>query len=554
MKIYSYIKTFALVATASTVIAACTKLNESLTSSLTTPEGNEFSNLFLQGAYNDIGVIYEDPSNENQMEEMTADETFIPIRGSDWADGGEHVAFHLHSWTRSDGTTTLLQTEFQQLNKMNYDATAVLGTNGTADQLAQARFIRALSLYQLLDLYGQFPLRQPGDNLLVASKVYTGDSAVQFIISELNATIPNLNAGNATSIANPDAARMLLMKVLLNRGAFDTRANPTFADADMQQVITLCQTIIGNSAHSLDPNYFDIFSPSNANNSEAIFSLPNSHNANANLSTFSNLKNRWYATLHYNQYTPLNPDAGWNGFSTMGEFYNTFGVNGVTPTQTIADTSLDSRLGNKAVAGVTDVSGIRPGILINLQHDQTGAAEQDRLGNPLSFTNAEEVPASIDVTGLPSLETAGYRVIKYSPDYTQGTASYGIPSNYFMLFRYSDVLLMVAEAKLRAASPDPTGALALVNQLRAARQAAPLTTMALVNPTNVYDPNTLLAERGRELYWENQRRTDLIRFGVWTIAWRLKPADAGNYYLFPIDAADLAANPNLFANLQGSTY
>jgi hypothetical protein len=554
MKIYSYLRTFAFVATASTLVAACTKLNEKLTSSLTTTESDEFSPLFLQGAYNDIGVIYEDPSNENQMEEMTADETFIPIRGSDWADGGEHVAFHMHAWTRQDGTTSLLQGQFQALNKMNYDATVVLGTNGTADQLAQARFIRALALYDLLDLYGQFPLRQPGDNLLVASKVYTGDSAVQFIISELNQAIPNLNASNGTSIANPDAARMLLMKVLLNRGAFDTRANPTFADADMQQVITLGDAIMANTAHSLDPNYFEIFGTSNSNNSEAIFSLPNKHGANTTLSTFPNMQNRWFATLHYNMYTPLNPDAGWNGFSTMGEFYNTFGVNGVTPTQTIADTSLDDRLGNKFVAGVTDVSGVRPGILINQQYDQNGKPELDRLGNLLSFTNAEEVPASIDVTGLPSLETAGYRVIKYAPDYTNGTTSYNVPSNYFMVFRYSDVLLMIAEAKMRAAAPDNAGALALVNQLRAARHATPMTTMALVNPTNVYDPNTLLAERGRELYWENQRRTDLIRFGVWTIAWRLKPADQGNYYLFPIDAQDLSANPNLFPNLQGSKY
>src|ERR1700735_3433733 len=99
------------------------------------------------------------------------------------------------------------------------------------------------------------------------------------------------------------------------------------------------------------------------------------------------------------------------------------------------------------------------------------------------FTNAAEVPASIDITGLESVETAGYRVIKYAPDYSLGTASYSVPSNYFMVLRYADVLLMVAEAKMRAAR-----------------------------------------------------------------------ADNGNYYIFPIDAADLAANPNLHANLQGSTY
>ena len=554
MKIYNFIKCTFIVSAAALVTAGCTKLHENLTSSLTSQESAEFSNLFLQGAYNDIGVIYEDPSNQNQMEEMTADETFIPIRGSDWADGGEHVAFHLHAWTRQDGTTSLLQTEYQALNKISYDATTVLGTNGTADQLAQARFIRALALYDLLDLYGQFPIRQPNDNLLVAPPVYTGDTAVMFIVNELEMAIQNLNASNGPTLANPDAARTLLMKVLLNRGAFDTRATPTFADADMQHVVALGDSIMQNSAHSLDPNYFDIFSPTNSGTPEAIFALPNSHTANTSLSTFPNMQNRWYATLHYNQYTPLNPNAGWNGFSTMGEFYNTFAVNGASLTQTAQDTPVDTRLGGRFVAGVTDKSGIRPGILINQQYNESGQPEHDRLGNLLSFTNGDEVPATIDVTGLESVETAGYRVIKYAPDYSLGTASYSVPSNYFMVLRYADVLLMTAEAKMRAASPDNAGALALVNQLRTARQAAPLTTMALVNPTNVYDPNTLLAERGRELYWENQRRTDLIRFGVWTIPWRLKPADNGNYYIFPIDAADLAANPNLHANLQGSTY
>jgi hypothetical protein len=119
---------------------------------------------------------------------------------------------------------------------------------------------------------------------------------------------------------------------------------------------------------------------------------------------------------------------------------------------------------------------------------------------------------------------------------------------------------MVAEAETRASSASNSAvltgpALALVNQVRAARKAVPLNAnTTLVDPANVYTTNTLLAERGRELYWENQRRTDLIRFGVWTIAWRLKPADNGNYYIFPIDPQDLSANPNLFPNLQGTNY
>jgi len=182
------------------------------------------------------------------------------------------------------------------------------------------------------------------------------------------------------------------------------------------------------------------------------------------------------------------------------------------------------------------------------------AALQDRKKLPLVFTNASEVPANIDVSLLPNLEDVGYRIIKYSPDFTTGAKSYQVPGNYFILFRQADVLLMTAEAMMRQATPNNAGALALVNKLRVARGAAPLTTMTLNDPNSVYTANTLLAERGRELYWEGLRRTDLIRFGMWKTPWRLKPADNGNFYVFPIPAADLAVNPNLIANLQGSNY
>ena len=46
------------------------------------------------------------------------------------------------------------------------------------------------------------------------------------------------------SVANQDAAKTLLMKCYLNKGAFINRASPTFDDADMQQVITIGNSII----------------------------------------------------------------------------------------------------------------------------------------------------------------------------------------------------------------------------------------------------------------------------------------------------------------------
>jgi hypothetical protein len=107
---------------------------------------------------------------------------------------------------------------------------------------------------------------------------------------------------------------------------------------------------------------------------------------------------------------------------------------------------------------------------------------------------------------------------------------------------------MVAEAMMRLSAANNAAALTMVNDLREARGAAPLATMSLVNTSDVYDPNTLLAERGRELYWEGVRRTDLIRFGVFLKPWAYKPADDPKYLLYPIPTASLAANPNLKQN------
>jgi hypothetical protein len=72
--------------------------------------------------------------------------------------------------------------------------------------------------------------------------------------------------------------------------------------------------------------------------------------------------------------------------------------------------------------------------------------------------------------------------------------------------------------------------------------------MPLVNAANVEDPKTLLAERGREFYWESLRRTDLIRFGVFMLPWQYKPTDDPKYLLFPVPNQALAVNPNLKQN------
>lgn len=526
----------ALIAVAS--ISGCTKLDESLNSTLTNAEvantpGSTAG--LVAAAYSDLGGLLHSQSQVFALQENTTDEALVPTRGGDWDDNGVWRVLHAHTWNADH---SYILDVFNNLNKLNFDATNVLFFKPTAPQIAEARFLRAFALYNLLDLYGQYPFREPGENLLNAPVVKTGADAINFIISELNAVLPTLPANNPVSKATPDAARVLLMKCYLNRGAFLNRAAPTFDAADMQQVITLGNAIINGAKYSFTTNYFDNFSVDNdAKSKEGIFTYMNTSGVAANN---GGPQARWNMTLHYNSYTPVNPNAGWNGFTTISDFYSSFNVSGTPTAFGPSDTVFDRRLGGRFYAGATDISGLRPGFLVNQQFNEKGVALKDRKGNPLAYTPA--IAANMIETGT-NLEVTGIRVVKYVPDYDK----YGGPAgNDLMIFRYPDAFLMVAEARRRTG--DDAGALAMVNQLRSVRGAAPLTSLPLVNPNNVEDPNTLLAERGREMYWESVRRTDLIRFGVFLKPWQYKPSDDPKNLLFPIPNQALASNPNLKQN------
>lgn len=539
MKIYNNVLRLAIPIVATITLNGCTKLNENLNSTLTNSQvssalGTEGTGLLLAAAYADLGGPLTSQDQVFSLEENSSDESLVPTRGGDWDDNGVWRVIHNHSWTADHGQVTSV---FNALNKVNFDATNVLNFKPTKAQAAEARFVRALALYYLLDLYGQFPLRAPGEDLLKAPKVYIGASGASYIIGELTAILPDLPATNGSELANPDACRTLLMKCYLQKGAFATPSAPTFDAADMAQVISLGNTIINSGKYSYSSNYFANFNATNDNSTEAIFRIDNTAGSSTNP---SDIRARWNMTLHYNSYTPKNPNAGWNGFSTISDFYNSFNTTATATAFGPTDTLFDKRIGGRVYPGSSNISGIRPGFLVGQQYNENGVALKDRNGAPLAYTPA--IAPDMKETGS-NLEVTGIRVIKYVPDYDHYQDNAG---NDLMVFRYPDVVLMVAEAQMRTGAT--AAGLALVNGLRIARGAAPFTTLPLVNVNNVDDANTLLAERGRELYWESVRRTDLIRFGVFTKPWGLKPTDNVKYILFPIPNQALAANPNLKQN------
>ncbi len=487
---------------------SCTKLDESFRSEL---EQSNSSNItaaqLLINAYDGLNGPFQ-TGDLWHISEHTTDELIGPTRGGDWDDNGQWRALHAHTWNADQGQ---IGGAYNGLLGTQFSASNVLQFSPTPQQAAEARFIRALSMYAVLDGYDQVPFREDLTNYKILPKTLKGKEAADFIIAELNAILPTLPATGPSYVANKNAARALLMKVYLNRGVYTNRAAPTFDAADMNMVISLADQITG---FSLNDNFFDNFAPDNdVKSKENIFTLFNIAGGRG-----GNVRGSAFQTSHYN----MNP-GGWNGFTTLSDFYDKF-------------EAVDQRIGQYyTYPGSLPNPGkrVNVGFLIGQQYDlTTGAAlfARNPATKPLAFTREVKIKEADAAT----LEYTGIRVIKYPYDYaTSGDQK----NNDWAIFRYADVLLMKSEAQFRTGNT--AAPLITINDLRAKRGATPLLAVNLAN---------MLDERGRELYWEGWRRQDLIRFGKYLQPWQEKPTDNPRNLLFPIPSNQLSVNPNLVQN------
>jgi hypothetical protein len=208
-------------------------------------------------------------------------------------------------------------------------------------------------------------------------------------------------------------------------------------------------------------------------------------------------------TLHYNQ---LNPSP-WNGFATLAETYNAFSPN-------------DAR---------------RNMFLVGQQFNfNTGAAVQDRAGNPLIFT---PTIGNADAAG----EGEGARFNKFPP--LPGAPNGDAHPNDFPIFRLAEMHLIKAEALARQGQVGP--AVTEINRVRARHFATPSPVVATTAEQAL---TAVLNERLFELAAEAKRRRDLIRFGKFTEARAFKTAQPGYKILFPIPQTQIQTNPLLTQN------
>ncbi len=491
------------------VFFACTKLDEEFRGELEQDNAGSITAAeLLINAYNSLNGPFQ-IGDFWHLQEHTSDEMIGPTRGPDWDDNGLWRALHAHTWNADHG---IVGGGFNSLLGSQFAASNVLQFSPSAQQAAEARFIRALGMFAVLDGWDQVPYREDLTDYRILPITLAGTEAVDFIVGELNAIMNDLPDNVPAYTANKNAAKVLLMKLYLNKGAYANRASPTFNPADMSEVVTLADQIIATNKYSVNAGkYFDNFAPNNdAISTENIFTLLNKTGDRG-----GNVRGAWFSIAHYN----MNP-GGWNGFATLSDFYDKF-------------EAVDERRGKTYTypGGLPNpANAINVGFLAGQQYDMiSGAALQDRKSQPLSFTRE----VAIRETGN-NLEITGIRGLKYSYDYATADDQ---KNNDWTIFRYADVLLMKAEALHRTG--DAAGALIIINQLRAIRGASALGSATI---------DAVLDERGRELYWEGYRRQDLIRFGKYLQPWQEKPTDDPKNLLFPIPSSQLSVNPNLTQN------
>jgi hypothetical protein len=531
--------------------ASCTDLNEKVLdeSSVTGQTDKQQADGLIAPVYALLPNLYQH-TQMFALSEISTDEAILPYRGgTDWGDNGIYLSLHRHETTSTDPNVRNTWNSITQSIARAVIAITALPDNkdpNAAVYIAEARAMRAYYNMLALDLWGLAFIKEKPDDI---STIVRGDDAISYIEKELLAAEPGLQTNVGPGRITKAGVYGLLARLYLNAAAWRDRyaTQYTFKPEDMDKVIDYTSRIISNGSYALSPDYFSIFGDANNSNKELIFvceqrSDLNGHNRLA------------YFSLSGDQYPlPAFPLAnGTDGPAITPEFYRTW-VNAYAPTD---PAQADPRFYKKNVSvpagGLDILRGQQYGLIRvcgGFVKDAQGRFKVGKL-----FNASRSVPTApvdhteqVDFTTAGSGYSTGYRVEKY--EFSQKSASgRNFGEADIVLVRLGDVYLMRAEAKLRKG--DAAGALTDVNAVRTARKQGTLQAPALTS----IDLNTLLRERGFELYWEFHRRTDLIRFGKYEDSWTEKTNTDKNKRLFPIPqtAIDGASNlPGYLVQNQG---
>ncbi len=524
------------------IVTSCTKLEDQsydqIISSRFEPGSQDLAAL-SGAAYVNWRDVMTQWNGLYRAQEVAGDEMLTPARPNGWVDGGVYRRIHEHKWTTDDdivvNTWSRTYSGITNCNRVIYQVESGIIPVDESDKpavIAEMKLLRASYYWVLCDFFGNVPVITEFDVPEgYLPKQNTRKEVYDFIVKEITENIPLVSAENNQATYgkfNQWAGHALLAKMYLNAEVYT-------GTPQWDKCIEECDVIINSvpeTGFKLEDNHKDVFKTENQNSKEIIFAIPYDELYNPEWNAFDihmqTLQPENQATYNL-QFPP------WGGVCAVPQFISTF------------DTD-DARYKDDYIKGQQYASN-GDSLFCTL-----GAYD----GKPLAYIN---VVPGVDQ----SEEVHGFRLGKF--EIAMGITSR--LSNDFPLFRYSDVLMMKAESLLRTGHADE--AATIVTQVRErnfkSNPAKAEVTGDELMGGSTYDYGLrnhlqsteegggdiqygrFLDELGWEFNQEGRRRTDMIRFGVFTKKSWLSHSPNGDYRaLFPIPRPEIEKNSNLKQN------
>ena len=461
---------------------------------------------------------------------LTTDEAIIPIRGGNWYDGGLWENMYDHTWTATD---TDLYNVWKYLYKVIVLSTKSLETIDQHKSLlndqqrdeykAEVRAVRAMFYYYAMDMFGRIPILESSTQKTADIRQSNRSDVFKYIVNELQTVAPllpnehsNLQGNYYGRVTRP-VAWFLLAKLALNAEVYtddnwtdsyrpDGKTIMIDVDGTQKNAWLTCIhycNLIASAGYSLASDYTKNFAVHNENSNENIFTIP------LDKMLYLNEFHYLFRSRHYDHGGAYG-GASENGTCATLHTMAVYGYNTSSP---------DARLDMNFYTGKVEVDGS------NVTLDD---------GTPLEY---KPLAVERNLTSSQYIETAGARMKKYEVDrtaYSDGR----MPDNDIVLYRYADVMLMKAEAKVRNGESGD-------EELNAVRNRVGMPSL----PATL---DNILNERLLELVWEGWRRQDMIRFGTYNKSYDIHtPSEADNKgytTVFPIPGKARELNPNLEQN------
>lgn len=391
---------------------------------------------------------------------------------------------------------------------------------------AEVRFLRAFNYWVMMDLFGKstFITESYGIASNETPPEISRKDLYAYIMSELKAIEADMAPAKTIEYGRVDQSAnwALRARIYLNANVYLGTSSTTYYDS----AVTYSQKVI-DAGYQLNTAVVNTYS-----GYSQLFMADNDKRTNEIIwaITCDGLKTQGYGNTTFLVNCPSGDDKGADYFKGAGGA----GWKGYVATKALANLFTDpSGATDKRAMFVTSKFGVSA---TQIELPILPTASEVNFGDPSSGLHVNKFKNLRSDNGeINDLNNRTFADVD------------------FPLFRLSEMYLIYAEAVLRGGNGSAANALQYVNNIRTrayGNTSGNITAGQLTLPF-------ILDERGRELYWEGHRRTDLIRYGLLTTSTYLWPWKGGvlsgtgvdsKYNLFPIPSSARNANSHLSQN------